>query len=109
MNDGRDYRYQRDWTVGTQMFHVRCDEWETFKEAVDNMNTMIKTKAFPDDEGNIATPQEQVISEAPKCGVHGTPMTLKPAGTSKMGRPYPAFWSCGQKNADGTYCKFKPS
>lgn len=42
------------------------------------------------------------------CGQHGTPWTLKPAGVSKAGKPYNAFYTCTGKNADGSYCREKP-
>jgi hypothetical protein len=42
-----------------------------------------------------------------RCAVHGVEMTLKPAGVSKAGRSYPAFWSCGVIT-DGSFCKWKP-
>ena len=52
------------------------------------------------------TPQSQSLV----CPVHGTVMVLKPAGVSKStNKPYPPFWSCPSKNADGTYCKSRPS
>ena len=38
----------------------------------------------------------------PECGVHHLPMT-KVQGRSG------AFWSCHQKNVDGSWCKFRPS
>lgn len=103
-------RYQKDWTVGGEMFHVRENDWEVFKEAVANMETMLpQHKSFPDDSGNMATPPDKVVPAPPTCGIHGTPMILKPAGVSKStGKPYPAFWSCGQKNANGTYCQYRP-
>jgi hypothetical protein len=47
-------------------------------------------------------------SDAPKtaemvCGVHGTPLTYHSEG--KWG----PWWSCSQKNADGSYCRWKPA
>ena len=51
--------------------------------------------------------------QAPKCGVHGTEMVWK-TGQYKTTTQYHkegdnyAFWSCPTKNADGSYCKFKP-
>jgi len=39
--------------------------------------------------------------EQQTCGVHGTPMSLR-NGT------YGQFWSCGKKDANGSWCKFKP-
>lgn len=88
------------------------------------MNGLIQTlkndgwKSDWKSEGSTMPPQTQkavVIhpvasgpGETPLCGIHGTPMTLKPAGVSKTtGRQYPAFWSCGQRDGD-QYCKFKP-
>lgn len=100
--------YQKDWTVGNQMFHVRCNDFESFKAAVKNIESMIPSnKPFPDDEGDYATSPEQAVN-APVCKIHHTVMTRKPAGVSKNGRKYPAFWSCGQKNDDGTWCNYRP-
>lgn len=47
--------------------------------------------------------------DIPICPVHNVPMTLKPAGVSKAtGRQYKAFWACGEKMEDGSYCRAKP-
>ncbi len=56
----------------------------------------------------------------PVCGVHGTNMEWKEGvykdgvfkfgpekGQPRAGKPY-GFWSCGQTNADGSWCTFKP-
>lgn len=45
-----------------------------------------------------------------KCPKHGTPWRPKPAGTSKNGNPYPAFWSCPEKDESEQrgYCQQKP-
>lgn len=102
MNDGREYRYQVDWQFAGLMYHVRCDDWEEFKTAKQNMETLLpKTAAFPDDTGNIATPPSAVAAPVPVCGVHGLPMKQRTG-------QYGMFWACGQKNADGTWCKVKP-
>lgn len=42
-----------------------------------------------------------------KCPVHKVAWTIKPAGTSKAGKPYSAFWKCSERDADG-YCSQKP-
>jgi hypothetical protein len=107
-NQGREYRYQRDWSMGGQMFHVRCDDWEQFLDSCTHMESMLPSnEAFPNDTGKtVVTPQQAV--NAPVCGVHHIPMVLKPAGISKMGKAYPAFYSCPQRNQDGSYCTFKP-
>ena len=38
----------------------------------------------------------------PNCAYHNKPMTIK---TGQFG----SFWSCGEKLADGTWCKYKPN
>ena len=107
-NQGREYRYQRDWSIGGQMFHVRCDDFAEFEEAVRNMESILPSnEAFPNDTGKKAVTSTQAV-QAPVCGVHHVAMILKPAGTSKAGRAYPAFYSCPQRNPDGSYCSYKP-
>lgn len=49
----------------------------------------------------IDNPQQAEDLFAPKCPVHGTPM-------KKRNGQYGEFWSCGQKNPDGSWCKAKP-
>jgi hypothetical protein len=41
------------------------------------------------------------------CSVHGVPWVLKPAGVSKNGSPYDAFYSCGVSGPP--WCKEKPA
>lgn len=43
-----------------------------------------------------------------ECPDHQTPWVLKPAGISKAGKPYEAFYTCSGKT-DGQYCRRKPS
>jgi hypothetical protein len=43
-----------------------------------------------------------------ECPEHRTAWSFKPAGVSKMGKPYNAFYACGGKS-DGQFCKRKPS
>lgn len=43
-----------------------------------------------------------------ECPEHRTAWSFKPAGVSKMGKPYNAFYACGGKT-DGQFCKRKPS
>jgi hypothetical protein len=42
------------------------------------------------------------------CPKHRTAWTVKAGGISKNGKPYPAFWKCSQRDADG-YCNEKPT
>lgn len=48
--------------------------------------------------------KEKKLFTALYCSVHDDSITLKPAGKSKQGDPYPAFYSCSVR-ANGTYCK----
>jgi hypothetical protein len=64
------------------------------------------------DEGNGIQPV-QTNGGAPVCGVHGTLMVWKTGkyktetAYHKEGDPF-AFWGCPTKNADGSYCTYKP-
>lgn len=44
----------------------------------------------------------------PICPQHNAEMRWKEAGVSRDGRNYPAFWSCPQRNADLSFCKYRP-
>ena len=39
--------------------------------------------------------------EPPTCGIHHIPMV-------RMQGKHGPFWSCHQKNADGSFCSYKP-
>lgn len=107
MNDGREYRYQKDWSIGTRMFHVRCDDWEEFKTAVKNMDSIIPAEMdFPDDEGQQAHKVDVSAKLNPTCSVHGATTKFLEGVSKKTGKPY-AFWSCTAKNTDGSFCNAK--
>lgn len=60
-------------------------------------------------------PEEWVEAPAPvaasplgQCPVHHVAWTIKPAGTSKAGKPYGAFWKCAERDGD-EYCDKKPT
>ena len=93
---------------GLQSITIRTDDK---LKAVDYANwakgVIPSEREFPNDQGDVAH-TDALANPAPKCAVHGNYMTLKPAGVSKAGRKYPAFWSCGQKNADSSWCSYKP-
>lgn len=46
--------------------------------------------------------------EADACPEHNLRWTLKPAGTSKAGKAYDAFWKCDGRTND-EFCKAKPT
>lgn len=46
------------------------------------------------------------ITDTTTCPSCGQKPIIRPAGTSKAGKPYPAFYSC-PKLPNGSYCDFK--
>lgn len=56
----------------------------------------------------LSGPPAQVETALGRCPFHDTAWTIKPAGTSKLGKPYGAFYKCDGKNPDGTWCARKP-
>jgi hypothetical protein len=104
INNGREYRYQADWSIGTRMFHVRCDDWEDFKEACENMETILPaTEDFPNDKGNMAKNVDVSAKQNPTCPRHGATTKWLEGVSKKTGKPY-SFWSCSAKNKDGSWC-----
>lgn len=49
----------------------------------------------------------ETVQNAPICGVHGTQMVWKEGVSKTTHKPY-AFWSCPTKNADNSFCGYKP-
>lgn len=96
----RKYQWSKFSTDKSEQYVVRTDSWEELVEGIGKVKGIAPTtQAFPDDEGYSAHSEAQ--TQAPVCGIHGNPMT------QRQGQ-YGMFWSCGKKNADGTWCKFKP-
>jgi hypothetical protein len=56
---------------------------------------------------DVAVAAAMLFAEG-ECPDHRTPWAFKPAGVSKAGKPYNAFYACGGKT-DGQFCKRKPS
>lgn len=93
----------------SENFTFRMDSREEIEAERKNVldKLMPSTRVFPDDEGDMA--HQEVQEAGQMCAVHKVPMTLKPAGVSKKtGNAYPAFWSCGIKNTNGTFCTYRP-
>lgn len=63
-------------------------------------------KPTPAEEMDSVRPSESVQTpEVPYyCSVHDNSMTLRPAGVTKQGTPYKAFWACTKKD-NGSFCK----
>jgi len=55
----------------------------------------------------VALAAAMIFAEG-ECPDHRAPWSFKPAGVSKAGKPYNAFYACGGKT-DGQFCKRKPS
>lgn len=65
--------------------------------------------APPDEDfdWSVVAEVEHDVPDGGTCSVHGVPWVLKPAGVSKNGSPYDAFYSCGV--AGPPWCKEKPA
>lgn len=108
MNDCPKFQYSKFSPDRSEQWVIRTDLWDELVEYRSKTLEIIpKGAAFPNDEGPMVTPQSQVQTPAPVCQVHQVPMNLKPAGVSKTGRAYPAFWSCGVRNGDGGFCTYR--
>jgi hypothetical protein len=101
---------QKNGVAVNENFTLRMD---TEKEIMDARQKILDfvvpaVEAFPNDSGPKAHTEDQTAPVV-YCSVHGTQMTLRPAGISKStGKAYTAFWACNTKNADGSFCKAKP-
>ena len=56
---------------------------------------------------DVAVAAAMLFAEG-ECPDHRTAWSFKPAGVSKAGKAYNAFYACGGKS-DGQFCKRKPS
>ena len=82
---------------------MKLDGWEP------SWNTETNNKV------NGAKPEQKTVYQAPEngenrtpiCGVHNVPMVWKSGVSQKTNKPY-AFWSCATRNADGSFCTYKP-
>lgn len=52
----------------------------------------------------LADKKEQTPQAEYYCETHDRPLILRPAGKTKQGVPYNAFWACAEKT-DGKFCK----
>lgn len=55
----------------------------------------------------VARIPQAATDSAAFCPVHGTRWTIRPAGVSKVGKPYNAFYKCDEKDGDA-WCQQKP-
>lgn len=86
VNSVRETRYAPPNPVDGSVFDTRSEDAQILKAAM----------SFASSVGES------------NCPDHDVAWTLKPAGTSKIGKPYAAFYTCGAKDQNG-WCKNKPS
>lgn len=96
---GREYRYQVDYTLPTgRMYHVRCDDWTEFQEAVKNIEGIIPAIATP----TPVIPTQQTGTLA--CEICGRPLSAEKRIVSKKNNR--AYWvrdcTSGDRSHKGT-------
>lgn len=83
-------KFQIDITTPNRMYHVRCNDWEEFKKAAEDMEDFVMGKdyAFP-------KPQEELPKEDREdyCDFHQVPMKER---EGKYGK----FYSHGKKEGE---------
>lgn len=87
---------------------IRTDSMDHADKLIIWAKTKLSQPSFPNDAGPSVTSPGTGITPAPMCGNHHVYMTLRPAGVSKTGRHYPAFYACPERGADGSFCAYKP-
>ncbi len=112
-SNGHIYQWSKFSPDRSEQYVIRHNDETEFDRLVLKYKSVIpQANVFPDDVGHVATPQSKIQEGVPMCGVHGTPMkwiTGKYKNTTEWhtaGDDF-AFWSCGQKNADNSYCNYK--
>lgn len=106
------------WVNGNPYFNVHADTGEELDELIKAVLPRFKAfknavDVYRERKANEVAPPPGGQTNPPVCGVHGTTMSWKTGNYKnntqyhKIGDPY-GFWSCPTKNADGSYCKYKP-
>jgi hypothetical protein len=65
-------------------------------------------RAIPEPQDTVVLKAAVALFQEDQCPEHGLPWSQKPAGISKAGKAYAAFWTCSGKT-DGQWCRNKPS
>src|SRR5215211_5368225 len=92
---------------GKHSVSVRSDDPSSFKDAlplakkIQDWVSGVDHSQSPPSKPQPAQPQDLQESQTPLCGVHATPMD------SVQGK-HGLFWSCHQRNLDGSWCRFRP-
>jgi hypothetical protein len=56
---------------------------------------------------NVESKERGKEKENPICAIHHKPMAWREGITKQTGKHY-AFWSCTERNSDGSFCKYRP-
>ena len=65
-------------------------------------------RAIPDPQDTVVLKAAVALFGDDSCPEHGLAWSQKPAGVSKAGKAYAAFWTCTGKS-NGEWCRNKPS
>jgi hypothetical protein len=65
-------------------------------------------RALPEPQDTIILKAAAALFGEDSCPEHGLAWSQKPAGISKAGKPYAAFWTCSGKSGSD-WCRNKPS
>lgn len=108
----QDGRYTISFINGNPGLVIRGDTKREIKQAMDEILPLFKTFKNAIDtkrerQEQDATPPPGGQTNQPTCGIHGTKMEWKTGVSKKTNKPY-AFWGCPTKNADGSFCQYKP-
>lgn len=109
---GRFPRVQIGFVRDDPSLVIRSDTAEEAEELLRSALPIYKRFRDAVDKGKQARVKQQQDQSpppgtAPTCGIHGTVMEWKTGVSKTTNKPY-AFWGCPSKNADGSFCKYKP-
>ena len=93
------------------MLTVRGEKMMDIVKKTETLVDYAKSHGWKNVWDTPGVPQSAVVGQPTgaqtMCGVHGVPMSRKQGVSAKTGKPYD-FMSCPQKNADGSWCTYKP-
>src|SRR4051794_29797101 len=104
-------RYQVSVSVaGNRSVAIASDDPALAQEAISWLRQRFGAATRPTAPA-VPTPVQQIQAavapsidaeaRAPICGIHGTPM-------KRMNGKRGPFWSCHEKNTDGSWCSYRP-
>lgn len=71
---GREYRYQVDYTLpGGKMYHVRCDDWTEFQNAVLNIESLFNAAPLTPPKKSVSPIESEGTLACETCGLPLSP------------------------------------